>query len=155
MVMHYFHSVLEHGLPRSLNLNHSTSYSTLPRIHVSVKAWHAAQKKIMVFKIRVAINLCAKLEIDRSRRGLDGQQNLLATSFIWLVLCLPKYISVKLLHASSGLPYVKDRLLSCAARTLDIISKNPFVQEPITFNSTNPGWDRFPTPLSVIRPVSL
>ena len=33
MVMHYFHSVLEHGLPPSLNLNHNT-YSTLPRIHV-------------------------------------------------------------------------------------------------------------------------
>ena len=33
MIMHYFHSVLEHGLPPSLNLNHNT-YSTLPRIHV-------------------------------------------------------------------------------------------------------------------------
>ena len=33
MVMHYFHSVLEHGLPPSLNLNRNT-YSTLPRIHV-------------------------------------------------------------------------------------------------------------------------
>ena len=33
MVMYYFHSVLEHGLPPSLNLNHNT-YSTLPRIHV-------------------------------------------------------------------------------------------------------------------------
>ena len=34
MVMHYFHSVLEHRLPPSLNLNHNT-YSMLPRIHVS------------------------------------------------------------------------------------------------------------------------
>ena len=33
MVMHHFHSVLEHGLPPRLNLNHN-SYSTLPRIHV-------------------------------------------------------------------------------------------------------------------------
>ena len=33
MIMHYFHSVLEHGLPPSLNLNHNTC-STLPRIHV-------------------------------------------------------------------------------------------------------------------------
>ena len=30
MIMHYFHSVLEHGL--RLNLNHN-AYSTLPRIH--------------------------------------------------------------------------------------------------------------------------
>ena len=39
--------------------------------------------------------------------------------FIRLALRLPKYISVKLLHDSSGLPYVKDRLLSCATRTLE------------------------------------
>ena len=33
VVMHYFLSVLELGLPPSLNLNHNT-YLTLPRIHV-------------------------------------------------------------------------------------------------------------------------
>ena len=33
MVMHYFYSVLEHGLPPRLNLNHNT-YSTVPCIHV-------------------------------------------------------------------------------------------------------------------------
>ena len=33
MVMHYFHSVHEHGLPPSLNLNHNT-YSNFPLIHV-------------------------------------------------------------------------------------------------------------------------
>ena len=33
MVMHYFHPVLEHGLPPSLNLNHN-AYLIFPRIHV-------------------------------------------------------------------------------------------------------------------------
>ena len=33
MVMHYFHLVLEHGLPPSLNLNHN-AYSIFPRIYV-------------------------------------------------------------------------------------------------------------------------
>ena len=75
--------------------------------------------------------------------------------FIRLTLRLPKYISVKLLHDSSGLPYVKDRLLSCATRTSERISKNPLVEESITFNRVNPAWDRFPTPPSVIHPVSL
>ena len=79
----------------------------------------------------------------------------LQNKFIRLALRLPKYISVKLLHDSSGLPYVKDRLLSCATRTLERISKNPLVEESITFNRVNPAWDRFPTPLSVIHPVSL
>ena len=79
----------------------------------------------------------------------------LQNKFIRLALRLPKYISVKLLHDSSGLPYIKDRLLSCATRTLERISKNPLVEESITFNRVNPPWDRFPTPLSVIHPVSL
>ena len=79
----------------------------------------------------------------------------LQNKFIRLALCLPKYIGVKLLHDSSGLPYVKDRLLSCATRTLERISENPLVEESISSNRVNPAWDRFPTLLSVIRPVSL
>ena len=77
----------------------------------------------------------------------------LQNKFIWLALHLPKYISVKLLHDLSGLPDVKDRLLSCATRTLERISKNPLVEESISFNRVNPEWDCFPTPLSTIRLV--
>ena len=39
----------------------------------------------------------------------------LQNKFIRRALRLPKYICSKLLHDSSGLPYVKDRLLSCAS----------------------------------------
>ena len=74
--------------------------------------------------------------------------------FIRLALHLPKYISVKL-HGSSGLPYVKDRLFSRATKTLERISANPLVEESISSNRVNPAWDRFPTPLSIIRLVSL
>ena len=79
----------------------------------------------------------------------------MAISFIWLALRLPKYIGVKLLHDSSGLPYMKEMLLSCQTRKLEKISKNPLVEESITVSRVNPVWDRFPTPLSVIRLVSL
>ena len=79
----------------------------------------------------------------------------LQSKFIRLALRLPKYISVKLLHDSSGLKYVKDRLLSHATRTLERISTNPLVEESISSNKVNPAWDRFPIPLSLIRPVSL
>ena len=79
----------------------------------------------------------------------------LQNKFIRLALRLPKYISVKLLHDSSGLPYVKDRLFSRATKTLEMISANPSVEESISSNRVNPAWDRFPTPLSIIRPVSL
>ena len=79
----------------------------------------------------------------------------LQNKFIRLALRLPKYISGKLLHDAPGLPYVKATLLSCATRTLERISKNPLGEESITFNRVNPAWDRFPTLLSVIHPVSL
>ena len=79
---------------------------------------------------------------------------LLQNKFIRLTLRLPKYICYKLLHDSAGLPYVKDRLLSCTTKSLDRIAQNPLVEESISSNRLNPAWDRFPTPLSVVRPVS-
>ena len=78
----------------------------------------------------------------------------LQNKFIWLALRLPKYICSNLLHDSTGLPYVKDRLLSCATKSLVRIAQNPLVGESISSNRLNPPWDRFPTPLSVVRPVS-
>ena len=74
----------------------------------------------------------------------------LQTKFIRLALRLPKYILPKLLHDSTGLPYVKDRLLTCAAKSLDRIAQNPLVEASISSNRLNPAWDRFPTPLSVV-----
>ena len=78
----------------------------------------------------------------------------LQNKFIRLALRLPKYISIKLLHDSTGLPYVKDRLLSCATKSLDRIAQNPLVEASILSHRLNPAWDRFPMPLSVIRPGS-
>ena len=48
----------------------------------------------------------------------------LQNKFIRLALRLPKYILPKLLHDSTGLPYVKDRLLTCATKFLDRIAEN-------------------------------
>ena len=78
----------------------------------------------------------------------------LQNKFIRLALRLPKYILPTLLHDSTGLPYVKDRLLSCATKSLDRIALNPPVEASISSNRLNPAWDRFPTPLSVLRPGS-
>ena len=78
----------------------------------------------------------------------------LQNKFIRLALRLPKYICPRLLHDSSCLPYMKDRLLSCATKSLDRIAQNPLVGESISSHRLNPAWDRFPTPLSVVRPVS-
>ena len=79
----------------------------------------------------------------------------LQNNFVRHALRLPKYICPKLPNDSTGLPYVKDRLLSCATKSLDRIAQNTLVEESISSNKLNPVWDRFPTPLSVVRPVSL
>ena len=76
----------------------------------------------------------------------------LQNKFIRLAQRLPKYIIPRLLHDSTGLPYVKDRLLTCATKSLDRIAQNPLVEASISSHRHNPGWDRFPTPLSVVRP---
>ena len=76
----------------------------------------------------------------------------LQNKFIRLALRLPKYIIPRLLHDSTGLPYVKDRLLTCATKSLDRIAQNPLVEASISSHRHNPGWDRFSTPLSVVRP---
>ena len=78
----------------------------------------------------------------------------LQNKLIRLALRFPKYICSKLLHDSTGLPYVKDRLIYCATKSLDRIAQNPLVEELISSNRFNPAWDRFPTPLSVVPPVS-
>ena len=76
----------------------------------------------------------------------------LQNKFIRLSLRLQKYICSKLLHDSTGLPYVKDRLLSCVTNSLDRIAQNPLVEGPISHNRLNPARDCFPTPLTVVRP---
>ena len=75
--------------------------------------------------------------------------------FFQLALRLPKYFCLELLHDSTGHPYVKDRLLSCATKSLDRIAQNPLVEAPMSSNRLSPAWDCFPIPLSVVHPVSL
>ena len=78
----------------------------------------------------------------------------LQNKFIWLALRLPKYILAKLLHDSTGLPYVKDHLLTCATKSLDRIAQNLLVEASILSNRLNLAWDPFLMPLSVVHPGS-
>ena len=79
----------------------------------------------------------------------------LQNKFIRIALRLPEYICTKMIHDSASLPYVKDRLLSSSTKSLERIAQNPPVEESISSNRFNAAWDRFPTPLSIVRPVSL
>ena len=67
----------------------------------------------------------------------------LQKNFVWIALLLPNYIGTKLLYDPFGLPYVKDRLLSCATKTLDRTAHNPLVEDSISSLRLNPVWTVF------------
>ena len=52
-------------------------------------------------------------------------------SFIRLALRLPKYLSVRLLHETSGLPYVKERLISVGQSQLARMHVNPLIERTV------------------------
>ena len=68
--------------------------------------------------VRPVFEYCSILTIITSDYIISKIQ-WLQNIFIRLALRLPKFICSKLLSDSSGLPYVKDRLLSCASKSLD------------------------------------
>ena len=68
----------------------------------------------------------------------------LQNKFIQLALHLPKYIYHKLFHDVGGLQYVKDKLLSCATRSLDRIAQNPPVKESTGFQHAQSSMGPFP-----------
>ena len=130
----------------------NTRYHRL-RLLANQKSGPSPSTLIQIYKqcIRPIFEYGALSTITTSDNIISKIQRL-QNKFIRLALRLPKYICSKLLHDSTGLPYVKDRLLSCATKSLDRIAQNPLVRESISRNRLNPAWDRFPTPLSLVRP---
>ena len=141
----HFEEILDHC---------NTRYHRL-RLLVNIKWGPSPASIIQIYKqcIRPIFEYGSLSTITASDYIISKIQRL-QNKFKWLALRLPKYICSKLLHDSTGLPYVKDRLLSCATKSLDRIAQNPLVEESISSNRLNPAWDRFQTPLSVVRPVS-
>ena len=73
-------------------------------------------------------------------------------SFIRLALRLPKYVSTRLLHEASGLPYVKERLISVGQNHIARMHANPLDEHTINSAKTNIAWDKYKTPLSIVKP---
>ena len=132
----------------------NTRYHRL-RLLVNKKWGPSPATLIQIYKqcVRPIFEYGSILTITASDNIISKTQQL-QNKFIRLALPLPKYICSELLHDSSGLPYVKDRLLSCATKSLDRIAQNPLVRESISSHRLNRASDCFPTPLSVVRPVS-
>ena len=73
-------------------------------------------------------------------------------SFIRLALRLPKYVSACLLHEASGLSYVRERLITVGQNHLARMHANPLVEHTINSAGTNIAWDKYKTPISILKP---
>ena len=62
-------------------------------------------------------------------------------SFIRLALRLPKYVSARLLHKASGLPYVRERLITVGQNHSARMHANPLVEYTVNSARTNIAWD--------------
>ena len=73
-------------------------------------------------------------------------------SFIRLALRLPKCVSARLLHEASGLPHVRERLITVGQNHLARMYANPLVEHTINSVRTNIAWDKYKTPISILKP---
>ena len=69
-----------------------------------------------------------------------------------LALHLPKYVLARLLHEASGSPYVRERLISVGQNPLARMHANPLVEHTINSAMTNIAWDKYKTPISILKP---
>ena len=74
------------------------------------------------------------------------------SSFIRLALRLPKYVSARLINEGSGLPYVRERLITVCQNHLARMHANPLVEHTINSAKTNIAWDKYKTPISILNP---
>ena len=73
-------------------------------------------------------------------------------SFIRLALRLPKYVLSPLLPEVPGLPYVRERLITVGKNHLARMHASPVVQHTINSARTNIAWDKYKTPISILKP---
>ena len=73
-------------------------------------------------------------------------------SFIRLALHLPEYVSARLLHEASGIPYVRERLITVGQNHLARTHANPLVEHTINSARINIAWDEYKTPISILKP---
>ena len=73
-------------------------------------------------------------------------------SFIRLALHLTKYVSARLSHEASRIPYVRERLITVGQNHLARMYTNPLVEHRINSARNNIAWDKYKTPISILKP---
>ena len=72
--------------------------------------------------------------------------------FSKIALPLPKNVLAHLLHVASGLRYVKERLITVDQNHLARTHANPLIEYAINSARTNIAWDKYKTPISILKP---
>ena len=90
--------------------------------------------------------------IPVSETGITKIQRV-QNSFIRLALRLPKYVSACLLHEASGLPYIRERLITVGQNHLARMHANPLIEHAINSARINIAWDKYKTPISILKPL--
>ena len=73
-------------------------------------------------------------------------------SFIRLALHLPKYVSAHLLHAGLGTSICKGETHHSRSNHSARMHANPLVEHTINSARTNIAWDKYKTPISILKP---
>ena len=73
-------------------------------------------------------------------------------SIIKLALRFPKYVSARLLHEASGLPYVRERLITEGQNHLARMYANPLFEHTINSAKINIAWDKYTMSISILKP---
>ena len=73
-------------------------------------------------------------------------------SFIRLALRLLKHVSSRLIHEASGLPYVRERIISVRQNYLARMHASPLAEHTINSARINIAWDKYKTPISILNP---
>ena len=87
------------------------------------------------------------LQIPSSSKFNACRAYLFSLPFVYQNRPVPSHCTTPLLR------YSKDRPFYSVTRTQENISQNPLVEESISFEKINPGWDHFQQPLSIVCPV--
>ena len=64
-------------------------------------------------------------------------------------------MTARLLHEASGLPYVRDRLITVGQNRLARMHANPLVEHTINSARTNMAWDKYKTLIFILKPPIL
>ena len=99
-----------------------------------------------IFEYRIVSTITVVLETVITK--IQRVQN----SFIRLALRPPKCVLARLLHEASGLPYVKERLISVGQNHLVRMPANPLIEHTVNSAETNIAWDKYKTPTSILKP---